>query len=53
MPVDSIKIGSRIRKDLGDITSLAENIMEIGLLYRELICGSRRIEAFLEGVVLT
>jgi hypothetical protein len=53
IPVDSIKIDSRIRKDLGDITSLAESVMEIGLLHRELICGSRRIEAFIEGAVLT
>ena len=51
--VDSIKIGSRFRKDLGDIASLAEDIKQIGLLHpivikqnRELICGLRRIEAF-------
>jgi DNA repair protein RadA len=53
VPIDSIKIGSRFRKDLGDTASLAENIMEIGLLHpivinqnRELISGLRRIEAF-------
>ncbi|MFY9798930.1 MAG: ParB N-terminal domain-containing protein, partial [Candidatus Nitrosopolaris sp.] len=53
IPIDSIKIGSRFRNDLGDIASLAENIREIGLLHpivinqnRELICGLRRIEAF-------
>src|SRR5215831_18483355 len=53
IPVDSVKIGSRFRKDLGDIASLAENIKEIGLLHpivikknRELICGLRRIEDF-------
>src|SRR5215471_18350560 len=53
IPIDNIKIGSRFRKDLGDIASLAENIKEIGLLHpivinqnRELICGLRRIEAF-------
>jgi ParB family transcriptional regulator, chromosome partitioning protein len=52
IPIDSIKIGSRFRKDLGDIASLAEDIKEIGLppivinQNRELICGLRRIEAF-------
>ena len=53
IPIDSIKIGSRFRKDLGDIASLAENIKEIGLLdpivinqNSGLICGLRRIEAF-------
>jgi hypothetical protein len=53
VPIDSIKIGSRFRKDLGDTASLAENIMEIGLLHpivvnqiRELISGLRRFEAF-------
>ena len=51
--VDSIKIGSRFRKELGDIASLAENIKEIGLLHpivinqkHDLICGLRRIDAF-------
>jgi hypothetical protein len=33
IPIDSIKIGSRFRKDLGDIASLAEDIREIGLLH--------------------
>jgi ParB family transcriptional regulator, chromosome partitioning protein len=53
IPIDSIKSGSRFRKDLGDIASLAEDIRKIGLLHpivinqnRELICGLRRIEAF-------
>ncbi len=53
IPIDSIKIGNRFRKDLGDTASLVENIREIGLLYpivinqnRELISGLRRIEAF-------
>ncbi|MGB8936345.1 MAG: ParB N-terminal domain-containing protein [Candidatus Nitrosopolaris sp.] len=53
VPIDTIKIGSRFRKDLGDTALLAENIREIGLLYpivinqdRELISGLRRIEAF-------
>jgi hypothetical protein len=53
VPIDSIKIGSRFRKDLGDIASLAKDISEIGLLHPiainqngELISGLRRIEAF-------
>jgi hypothetical protein len=53
IPIDSIKIGSRFRKYLGDIASLADDIMEIGLLHpivinqkHELVCGLRRIEAF-------
>jgi len=55
IPVGSIKIGSRFRKDLGSlkIASLAEDIRQIGLLHpivinqnRELIYGQRRIEAF-------
>src|SRR5215467_3746299 len=53
IPMDSIKIGSRFRKDLGNIASLADDIREIGLLHpivinqnHGLICGLRRIEAF-------
>ncbi|MFY9871214.1 MAG: ParB N-terminal domain-containing protein [Candidatus Nitrosopolaris sp.] len=53
VPIDTIKIGSRFRKDLGDTALLAETIREIGLLHpivinqdRELISGLRRIEAF-------
>lgn len=51
--IDEIKLTKRIRKDIGDITSLANNINEIGLLHpialsetNELICGYRRLEAF-------
>ena len=46
-------MGSRFRKDLGDIVSFAKEIREIGLLHpivvnqkNELICGLRRIEVF-------
>jgi DNA repair protein RadA len=53
VPIGTIKIGSRFRKDLGDTASFAENIREIGLLHpivinqnHELISGLRRIEAF-------
>lgn len=51
--IDDINVKRRIRKDLGDIPLLANNINEIGLLHpivineaNELICGSRRLEAF-------
>ena len=37
MPIDAIKIGVRHRKDLGDISSLAESIDEVGLLHPS--CG--------------
>jgi N6-adenosine-specific RNA methylase IME4/ParB-like chromosome segregation protein Spo0J len=50
--IDSIKIGERFRKDLGDIGSLAQSIKEIGLLHPiviqpngTLIAGKRRLEA--------
>lgn len=51
--LDQIKIGSRARKDLGDIGLLAESIQQIGLLqpigidqnYR-LVFGERRYRAF-------
>jgi len=53
IPINSIQIGSRVRKDLGDIPSFAQKINEIGLLQpivinedHKLICGVRRIEAF-------
>lgn len=50
--LDSIVIGERVRKDLGDIAALAESIKRHGLLHpivingaRALIAGHRRIEA--------
>ena len=51
--INSVIIGTRFRKELGDIASLAKDISETGLLQpivinqnSELICGVRRIEAF-------
>jgi ParB family chromosome partitioning protein len=51
--LDDIKVTKRIRKDNGDISSLADNINEIGLLHpivineaNEIICGYRRVLAF-------
>ena len=50
--IADIKIGSRFRKDLGDIGPLIDSIKRHGLLHpvvitadRELVCGARRIEA--------
>jgi 16S rRNA G966 N2-methylase RsmD/DNA-binding XRE family transcriptional regulator len=52
IPIDRIRIGSRYRKDLGDLEGLAKNIKDIGLLHpvtidehSTLICGFRRIAA--------
>ena len=52
LPLDSIKIGSRFRRDHGDIGALARNIEAVGLLHpvvvtpsNELVCGERRIHA--------
>jgi ParB family chromosome partitioning protein len=51
--LQDIKIGSRFRKDLGDIGPLVESIKRQGLLHpiviteeNELVCGRRRIEAY-------
>lgn len=52
LPVDSIVVGERYRKDIGDIDALAASIAELGLLHppvvREdnvLIVGARRLAA--------
>lgn len=52
MKLDSIIVGDRVRKDLGDIESLAASIKRHGLLHpvvvkkdRTLVAGHRRIEA--------
>jgi ParB family chromosome partitioning protein len=52
MPIASIKIGERIRKDMGDIDALAESIADLGLLNPitvapdgKLLAGERRLEA--------
>lgn len=51
--ISKIKIGSRFRRDLGDINALVESIKLVGLLHPvvlnqdfKLICGERRLEAF-------
>lgn len=50
--IDSITVGDRARKRLGDIASLAKSIEDLGLLHpvvitsnRELVAGQRRLEA--------
>jgi ParB family chromosome partitioning protein len=52
MPVADIKVGKRIRKDMGDIEGLAESIEDIGLLNPisvdedgRLLAGARRLAA--------
>jgi len=52
LPVASIKIGNRYRKDMGDLFSLAQSIKELGLLQpiavdkeHRLIYGERRLMA--------
>jgi len=51
-PLDKIRIGQRIRRDLGDLQSLAESMKELGLLQPivvfpdgRLILGERRLRA--------
>jgi ParB/RepB/Spo0J family partition protein len=53
--LSDIKVGKRIRQDMGDIAGLAANIAEIGLLHPivvrpdgKLIAGERRIKAYEE-----
>lgn len=50
--VTEVIVGSRFRKEVGDLSSLVESIREVGLLHpivvnekRELIAGVRRLEA--------
>lgn len=52
-PVDSIKVGDRFRKDVGDIKELADSIVEVGLIHpivvdsdNNLIAGYRRLMAY-------
>ena len=51
-PIADIEIGSRFRKEIGDLTELMASIEEIGLLHpivltadHKLIAGARRLEA--------
>ena len=52
LKISDIKVGSRHRKDMGDLSSLAESIREEGLLQAigvtetlELVFGERRLRA--------
>jgi ParB family transcriptional regulator, chromosome partitioning protein len=52
MKIADIKVGKRIRKDMGDLTGLAESIEDLGLLHPivvfpdgRLILGERRLRA--------
>jgi ParB family transcriptional regulator, chromosome partitioning protein len=51
-PIDSIRVGKRFRKDMGDIDGLAANMDQLGLLQPisifpdgTLIAGERRLRA--------
>jgi N6-adenosine-specific RNA methylase IME4/ParB-like chromosome segregation protein Spo0J len=53
LPIKEIKIGKRVRKDLGDLTSLMQSIEKVGLLHPvvvdqdcKLIAGHRRLDAY-------
>lgn len=53
MNISDIKIGKRVRKDIGDLDELCRSIEEVGLLQpvvvtadNELVAGQRRVEAF-------
>lgn len=52
IPINSVTVTNRIRKDLGDISALAANISELGLLspilvnkQHQLLAGERRLTA--------
>ncbi len=52
LPIDDIIVDERIRRDLGDISGLANSIRTVGLLHpilitseRHLIVGLRRLRA--------
>ncbi|MFO7899031.1 MAG: DNA methyltransferase [Planctomycetota bacterium] len=52
LPIDSIRIGRRYRRRLGDVEALARSIASVGLLHpvvvtpdRRLVAGLRRLEA--------
>ncbi len=52
IPIDKIKIGERMRKDIGNLQSLQDSLSRVGLLHPiiidtndRLIAGMRRLEA--------
>jgi ParB family chromosome partitioning protein len=52
MPVSRIKVGKRIRRDMGDVEGLAADMADIGLLHPiivspagKLLAGERRLRA--------
>ena len=53
IPVNSVKVGPRFRRDVGDIADLADSIMMFGLLHQivvdaefNLVAGYRRLSAY-------
>jgi len=49
MKITDIKIGTRYRKDLGDIESLAKNIEEFGLLHPIVVTPSKTGNTFADS----
>ena len=52
LKIEDVKVGERIRQEMGDLTSLKDSILEVGLLNPiivneeyELLSGLRRLEA--------
>jgi ParB family chromosome partitioning protein len=52
LPIDQIRVGKRIRRDMGDIAGLAQSIADLGLLTpilvtpdNKLLAGERRLRA--------
>jgi len=52
LPINQIRVGHRVRKDLGDLKGLAQSIEAVGLLHPivvatggKLIAGERRLKA--------
>lgn len=53
LPIESIKVDRRFRRDMGDVAALAQSIEAIGLLHPivvdqdgKLLAGARRLAAF-------
>ncbi|OPZ63912.1 MAG: Modification methylase DpnIIB [Firmicutes bacterium ADurb.Bin506] len=45
VPIDSIVVADRCRKDLGDVRALADSIKAVGLLHLPVVTGDRKLVA--------
>ena len=45
VPIDSIIVADRCRKDLGDVRALADSIKAVGLLHLPVVTGDRKLVA--------